>query len=140
METQFAQLEALRLLDDKDLRQHVRFLVDLLGEVINERSGETVFQAVEQLRKGFIRLRKQDDPLLRNQLMAQIGELDPATLREVIRAFNLYFSLVNTAEEAYHHHNRLLQQRNCRSLWHGSYLDTLTLLKQDCVTLTQLKS
>jgi len=90
METQFAQLEALRLLDDKDLRQHVRFLVDLLGEVINERSGETVFQAVEQLRKGFIRLRKQDDPLLRNQLMAQIGELDPAPLREVIRAFNLY--------------------------------------------------
>ena len=140
METQFAQLEALRLLDDKDLRQHVRFLVDLLGEVINERSGETVFQAVEQLRKGFIRLRKQDDPLLRNQLMAQIGELDPATLREVIRAFNLYFSLVNTAEEAYHHHNRLLQQRNCRSLWHGSYLDTLTQLKQDGVTLSQLKS
>ncbi len=140
METQFAQLQALSLLEDKDLRSHVRFLVDLLGEVIAERSGDTVFQAVEQLRKGFIRLRKNDDPLLRNQLMAQIGELDAQTLREVIRAFNLYFSLVNTAEEAYHHHNRLIQLRNGGNLWHGSYLDTLTQLKQEGVTLNQLKS
>jgi len=140
METQFAQLQALSLLEDKDLRSHVRFLVDLLGEVIAERSGDSVYQAVELLRKGFIRLRKQDDPLLRNQLMAQIGELDPQTLGEVIRAFNLYFSLVNTAEEAYHHHNRLIQLRNGGNLWHGSYLDTLTQLKQEGVTLNQLKS
>lgn len=139
METQFAQLEALPLLDDKDLRRHVRFLVDLLGEVIAERSGDTVYQAVEQLRKGFIRLRKNDDPLLRNQLMAQIGDLDAHTLGEVVRAFNLYFSLVNTAEEAYHYHNRLLQLRNGGNLWHGSYLDTLTQLKQEGVTLAQLK-
>ena len=119
METQFAQLQALSLLEDKDLRSHVRFLVDLLGEVIAERSGDSVYQAVELLRKGFIRLRKNDDPLLRNQLMAQIGELNTQTLREVIRAFNLYFSLVNTAEEAYHHHNRLIQLRNGGNLWHG---------------------
>ncbi|MEX0614300.1 MAG: phosphoenolpyruvate carboxylase, partial [Methylophaga sp.] len=140
MEAQFAQLQALSLLEDKDLRSHVRFLVDLLGEVIAERSGDNVYQAVELLRKGFIRLRKQDDPLLRNQLMAQIGELDAQTLGEVIRAFNLYFSLVNTAEEAYHHHNRLIQLRNGGNLWHGSYLDTLTQLKQEGVTLNQLKS
>lgn len=140
MEVQFAQLQALSLLEDKDLRSHVRFLVDLLGEVIAERSGDSVYQAVELLRKGFIRLRKQDDPLLRNQLMAQIGELDPQTLGEVIRAFNLYFSLVNTAEEAYHHHNRMIQLRNGGNLWHGSYLDTLTQLKQEGVTLNQLKS
>lgn len=140
MEAQFAQLQALSLLEDKDLRSHVRFLVDLLGEVIAERSGDSVYQAVELLRKGFIRLRKQDDPLLRNQLMAQIGELDAQTLGEVIRAFNLYFSLVNTAEEAYHHHNRLIQLRNGGNLWHGSYLDTLTQLKQEGVTLNQLKS
>ncbi|MCX4188704.1 phosphoenolpyruvate carboxylase [Methylophaga sp. OBS3] len=139
METQFSQLEALPLLDDKDLRRHVRFLVDLLGEVIAERSGDTVYQAVEQLRKGFIRLRKNDDPLLRNQLMAQIGDLDAHTLGEVVRAFNLYFSLVNTAEEAYHYHNRQLQLRNGGNLWHGSYLDTLTQLKQEGVTLAQLK-
>ncbi|AFJ02398.1 Phosphoenolpyruvate carboxylase [Methylophaga frappieri] len=140
MESQFSRGESLNLLEDADLRRHVRFLGDLLGEVIVERSGQAVFETVEQLRKGFIRLRKQDDPLLRNQLMAQLGELDPLTVREVIRAFNLYFSLVNTAEEAFHHHNRMLQLRNGGNLWHGSYHDTLTQLKAEGVTLTQLQA
>ncbi|HCD04785.1 MAG TPA: phosphoenolpyruvate carboxylase, partial [Methylophaga sp.] len=117
--TNVAELE---LLTDKDLRAHVRFLVNLLGEVIAEQSGTTVYQTVEQLRKGFIRLRKEEDPELRQSLKDKIESLDELTLREVIRAFNLYFSLVNTAEEAYHHHNRQIQLRNGGNLWHGSFL------------------
>ena len=135
----FSSAVALDLLMDKDLRSHVRFLVNLLGEVIAEQSGPEVYQVIEQLRKGFIRLRKEDDVELRQTLKDKIESLDELTLREVIRAFNLYFSLVNTAEEAYHHHNRQIQLRNGGNLWHGSFLDTLTQFKNEGVSIKQLQ-
>lgn len=135
----FSNISTLEMLIDKDLRAHVRFLVNLLGEVIAEQSGDEVYQTVEQLRKGFIRLRKEDDAELRQSLKDKIQSLDELTLREVIRAFNLYFSLVNTAEEAYHHHNRQIQLRNGGNLWHGSFLDTLTQFKNEGVSVEQLR-
>ncbi|MCX4188223.1 phosphoenolpyruvate carboxylase [Methylophaga sp. OBS4] len=132
-------VKQLSLLSDKDLRQHVRFLGHILGEVIDERAGRDVFDSVEKLRKGFINLRKDDDAELRTELLSFLYTLDEAMLREVIRAFSMYFSLLNTAEEAFHYHNRMIQLRNGGQLWNGSYLDTLTQLKQDGVTLPQLQ-
>lgn len=130
---------ALESLQDKDLRKHVRFLVNLLGEVIAEHSGESVYQTIETLRKGFIHLRQDEDEEQEQSLIALLNSLGDTTLRDVIRAFSLYFSLVNTAEEAYHHHNRQIALRNGGSLWHGSYLDILTELKSQGVTLSQLQ-
>ncbi|BDZ74587.1 phosphoenolpyruvate carboxylase [Methylophaga marina] len=132
-------VEQLSMLGDKELRQHVRFLGHILGEVIDERAGREVYETVERLRKGFINLRKDDNALLRTELLSFLNTLDATTLREVIRAFNLYFSLLNTAEEAFNYHNRLIQLRNGRDLWHGSYLDTLNQFKQEGVTLEQLQ-
>ncbi|HEC73514.1 MAG TPA: phosphoenolpyruvate carboxylase [Methylophaga aminisulfidivorans] len=132
-------VENLSLLGDKELRQHVRFLGHILGEVIDERAGREVYEAVERLRQGFITLRKDDNALLRTELLSYLNTLEPSLLREVIRAFNLYFSLVNTAEEAFNYHNRLVKLKNGRDLWHGSYLDTLTQFKQEGVNLEQLQ-
>lgn len=132
-------VENLSLLGDKELRQHVRFLGHILGEVIDERAGREVYEAVERLRQGFITLRKDDNALLRTELLSYLNTLEPSLLREIIRAFNLYFSLVNTAEEAFNYHNRLVQLKNGRDLWHGSYLDTLTQFKQEGVSLEQLQ-
>lgn len=130
---------SLPSLQDTDLRKHVRFLVNLLGEVIAEHSGESVYQTIETLRKGFIQLRKGDDAEQEQSLIALLNSLGDTTLRDVIRAFSLYFSLVNTAEEAYHHHNRQIALRNGGSLWRGSYLDILSELKAEGVTLSQLQ-
>ncbi|WP_297808311.1 phosphoenolpyruvate carboxylase [uncultured Methylophaga sp.] len=132
-------VEKLALLDDKDLRQHVRFLGHILGEVIDERAGRQVFDIVEHLRQGFIKLRKGDDATLRTELLSYLNTLDETTLHAVIRAFNLYFSLLNTAEEAFNYHNRMLQLRNGGDLWEGSYLDTLRQFKAAGVTLAQLQ-
>lgn len=132
-------VEKLSLLSDKELRQHVRFLGHILGEVIDERAGREVFETVERLRQGFITLRKDDSAPLRTELLSFLNTLDATTLKEVIRAFSLYFSLLNTAEEAFNYHNRMIQLRNGGELWNGSYLDTLTQLKQEGVSLTQLQ-
>jgi len=79
---------------DKELRSRVRLFGNLLGEVLASQAGHDVLTAVETLRKGYIRLRKKDDPALRARLARQIDKLDPETLSHVVRAFNLYFSLV----------------------------------------------
>lgn len=132
-------VEKLSLLNEKDLRQHVRFLGHILGEVINERAGREVFDTIERLRKGFITLRKDDNAVLRTELLSFLNTLDETTLREVIRAFSMYFSLLNTAEEAFNYHNRMIQLRNGGDLWEGSYLDTLRQFKSAGVTLAQLQ-
>lgn len=132
-------VEKLSLLSDKELRQHVRFLGHILGEVIDERAGREVFETVERLRQGFLNLRKDDNAALRTELLSFLNTLDATTLKEVIRAFSLYFSLLNTAEEAFNYHNRMIQLRNGGELWNGSYLDTLKQLKKDGVSLNQLQ-
>lgn len=129
----------LILLTDADLRRHVRLFGVLLGEVIKDHCPSEVFETVELLRKGFISLSKNDDAELRGKLMDRISLLDEAQLTDVIRAFNLYFSLVNTAEEAHQHHNRMIQLRNNDKLWRGSFNDTLEQFKNEGVTLPQLQ-
>src|SRR6185369_16201338 len=50
-------------------------------------------------RRTTIRLRRDDDPSLRAGLVAELAALDAERAEVVIRAFGLYFRLVNLAEE-----------------------------------------
>ena len=110
---------------DKELRSRVRLFGNLLGEVLASQAGQDVLGAVETLRKGYIRLRKEDNPALRARLAKKIDQLDPDTLSHVVRAFNLYFSLVNIAEEAFQHKERRRHVRQGGPLWRGSFDHTL---------------
>ena len=134
-----SRVDKLALLSDKDLQQHVRFLGHILGDVIQERAGHAVYEAIERLRTGFIALRKNNDAALRTELLAYLNTLDADTLREITRAFSMYFALLNTAEEAFHHHNRQIQLRNGDDLWNGSYLATLKQFKQEGLGLAQVQ-
>jgi phosphoenolpyruvate carboxylase len=110
---------------DKELRSRVRLFGDLLGEVLHEHAGADILATVESLRKGYIRLRREENPRLRARLTQEINDLDPQVLSDVIRAFNLYFSLVNIAEEAFQHRQRRKQARKYGLLWIGSFQRTL---------------
>ncbi|MBT8063358.1 MAG: phosphoenolpyruvate carboxylase, partial [Gammaproteobacteria bacterium] len=105
---------------DKELRSRVRLFGNLLGEVLREHAGEDILRAVEALRKGYIRLRKEEDERLRARLTHITTRLGPDELTDVIRAFNLYFSLVNVAEEAFQHSERRKRLRKHDRLWRGS--------------------
>ena len=88
------QAEQVTNVQDKNLRSRVRLFGNLLGEVLREQSGEGIFYAVESLRKGYIRLRTEENDKLAKRLSRLIENLTPNELTDVIRAFNLYFSLV----------------------------------------------
>jgi len=110
---------------DKELRSRVRLFGNLLGEVLASQAGHDVLAAVETLRKGYIRLRKEDNPALRARMAKTIDRLRPETLSAVVRAFNIYFSLVNIAEEAFQHKERRRHARQGGPLWRGSFDHTL---------------
>jgi phosphoenolpyruvate carboxylase len=110
---------------DKELRSRVRLFGNLLGEVLREHAGEDILAAVESLRKGYIKLRREENPSLRDRLTRNISNLEPDALTDVIRAFNLYFSLVNIAEEAFQHRQRRKQARRHGLSWIGSFQRTL---------------
>jgi phosphoenolpyruvate carboxylase len=110
---------------DHLLRRRVRLFGDLLGEVLQEQTGSGVLSAVETLRKGYIRLRSQENPALRKRLARLIEGLTPNELTYVIRAYNIYFSLVNIAEEAFQHRERRRRFRKHGPLWTGTFTRTL---------------
>ena len=110
---------------DKELRSRVRLFGTLLGEVLREQVGEKSFTIVERLRKGYIKLAEKPDQRLSERLQRLIDSLQPETLGDVVRAFSIYFMLVNIAEEAYLHRQRRRIAGKGGELWEGSFDHTL---------------
>ncbi len=115
---------------DRKLRQRVKLLGRLLGLVLQEQAPPQVFQVVERLRRGYIRLHREEDERRRERLARLIDRLDQDLTGQVIRAFSTYFSLVNVAEEAALQDRRRRYLQTGTPLWTGSFEATLRALKE----------
>jgi phosphoenolpyruvate carboxylase len=124
---------------DAPLRARVRLFGDVLGRVLRSQEPPQVLEAVEALRRGYTALREEDDPALRARLQKLIAELPPAVLTRVVRAFAVFFSLLNIAEEAHQHHCRRQQVRSGKRLWKGSFDATLRELRAQGIQPAQLQ-
>ncbi len=125
---------------DRQLRSRVRLLGDILGRLLREHAGRQVFSAVETLRKGHISLRKQDNPRKRRRLARLLESLDPSSLVHVVRAFSIYFSLVNVAEEAYQHRQRRRELSRHGPTWTGSFGRVLQELHDQGMSAEQMQT
>ena len=83
------------------LWRDIDFLGKMLEDVILTHAGETVLKAVEHTRETTAQLRQKHQPHLEKQFLQWIKTLDLRTATRVIRAFALYFQLVNLAEEVH---------------------------------------
>ncbi len=93
------------------LRGDVRLVGRLLGEVLTEEEGPSLFALVEEVRRECVVLRQAADGRDRQSaLLARLTAADPATRMGVARAFTLFFTLVNTAEQVH----RLRRRRRHR--------------------------
>lgn len=86
---------------ERESRSRVKLLGKLLGQVIQEQAGSQTYELVEFLRAGFVNLHRHKDAETRKTLLKTIENLEAKTLTDVIRAFNLYFSLFNVVEEQF---------------------------------------
>jgi len=126
---------------DKELRSRVKLLGKLVGNVLLKHESPEVFHAVESLRTGFIQLRKRDSEARRKALIKLINGLKPAVISQVVRAFTLYFNLVNIAEEDYLHRlRRNSVQQQGHATWVGSFHHTLEEFKDQGISVEQLQT
>ncbi len=125
--------------DDSALRARVKLFGNILGEILHEHAGGKVFEAVETLRKGHIELRTKNDDQKRAELAKLVESLDSETVVHVVRAFSIYFSLVNIAEEDFLHEKRRRMVNQGEQLWQGSFLETLRELQQQDINADQLQ-
>jgi len=85
-------------LHNRGVRQDVRELGALLGDVLKEQTSTGSFETVEQLRKASIAYREGEIDS-REELRSTIDQLSPGDEGDVARAFATYFELINLAEE-----------------------------------------
>ena len=83
----------------KKLSSNIRELGYLLGEVLIEQEGKQLFENVEKLRGLTKGLRSNYKPETIKKVKAIVTQLDYKESYNVIKAFSIYFILVNAADE-----------------------------------------
>lgn len=91
------------MIDDKDsqLREDIRLLGALLGEIIAEQQGLPVFTAIEEVRQLSVQYRRFDDKAARTKLEARLEELTQDETISLIRSFSIFSMLSNIAEDCH---------------------------------------
>ncbi|NNE09776.1 MAG: phosphoenolpyruvate carboxylase, partial [Gemmatimonadetes bacterium] len=87
-------------IDDK-LRRNIRELGDLLGEVLVEQEGAALLDTVEKLRGLTKKWRTGSGAGVRRSMKAIVSKLSAPEAYNVIKAFSIYFILVNAADEVH---------------------------------------
>ena len=93
---------------DEPLRRDINLLGRVLGQVIVEQEGKGLFGAEEEIRLLCKRLRFDYDPELDERLRKRVERMGAEDLGRIVRAFSVYFQLVNIAER-YHRIRRRRQ-------------------------------
>ncbi|MGB7481222.1 MAG: phosphoenolpyruvate carboxylase [Burkholderiaceae bacterium] len=91
---------------DKDapLKEDIRLLGRLLGEVLRDQEGDAVYGVVETIRQTAVRFRRESDPQAGADLDRLLKKLTRDQTISVVRAFSYFSHLANIAEDQ--HHNR----------------------------------
>lgn len=125
---------------DSLLSVNIRLLGNILGEVIQEQEGKDFFALEEYIRHSTKAYRKTASKKIASALQKKISTLNVDSLRKLIRAFSIYFQIVNIAEQ--HHRIQRLrnQKRNTKNNFtHGSLRKTLEIAKKKKVSSAEMK-
>ncbi|MFP5111025.1 phosphoenolpyruvate carboxylase [Bacillaceae bacterium C204] len=80
------------------LRRDVKLLGNILGEILINHGGSELLDKVEKIRLMCKTLREHFDQSIYDALKEEISSLDAPMRKQVIRAFSMYFHLINAAE------------------------------------------
>lgn len=126
--------------EDKDqaLRDDVRMLGRLVGDLLREQGGDELFEFVESARLRAIRRREgneRDD----ERLSDLVRDLDLSLALPVIRSFSTYFQMVNTAEKVHRIRRRREYLQEVGQYQPGGLEETLVKLKAKGLGLDELQ-
>jgi phosphoenolpyruvate carboxylase len=128
------------MFEDKDqaLRDDVRTLGAMVGDLIKEQGGDELFDFVENARRRSIR-RREGNEKPGEELSKLVENLDPDLALQVIRSFSTYFQMVNTAEKVHRIRRRREYLREVGHYQPGGFEDTLVKLKASGMTADELQ-
>ena len=118
------------MFEDKDqaLRDDVRTLGKMVGDLIHEQGGDELFDFVENARQRSIR-RREENERPGEELAELVKNLDPTQALQVIRSFSTYFQMVNTAEKVHRIRRRREYLQEVGHYQPGGFEETLVKLK-----------
>jgi len=89
---------------DKDapLKEDIRLLGRLLGDVLRDQEGEEVYAVVETIRQTAVRFRREADAGAAKELDGMLKILTKEQTISVVRAFSYFSHLANIAEDQHH--------------------------------------
>ncbi len=133
--------ETLREVDlppsDQPLREDVKRLGALVGEVIADQEGEAFFERVEALRRLAIQRREQHASL--GELAAAVDGLPLDDAEALVRSFATYFGVVNLAERIHRIRRRRDYQKQAEvAPQPGGLLAVVSELKQSGLGFDEL--
>ncbi|TYP67375.1 phosphoenolpyruvate carboxylase [Paenibacillus methanolicus] len=123
------------------LRRDVRFLGNILGDVLVHQGGRELLDIVEKIREMSKALRAEFIPELFAEFKQVINNLDPEIRHQVIRAFAIYFQLVNIAEQNHRVRRKRDYERSAgETVQPGSIESAIQVLKEQGIAIEDVKS
>jgi len=95
-------------IQDVPLKREIKELGIILGNVLKEQAGQSLYETVEKLRALTKQLRTEYSELTLDEIKSVINSLSIEKANKVVKAFSIYFILVNAADEIH----RIRIQRN----------------------------
>jgi phosphoenolpyruvate carboxylase len=126
---EFAERDAL-------LRDDVRRLGQMVGEMLAEQVSAELLDQVESVRRAAIERREQDKPI--DELASRLATVPTGDAESLVRAFATYFGVVNIAERVHRIRRRRDYQRNSGEPQPGGLSAVLRDLRASGVTLEEL--
>src|SRR5689334_20162160 len=121
-------------LKDAALRDDVHTLGGLVGDVLRDQGGATLFEAVEGDRQTAIGRRSgdSDDTI---QLSLRTRNRDAAQAQDLVRAFSTWFQMVNMAEKVHRIRRRRQYLSSDSAPQPGGIEEAIGILKSKGITL-----
>ena len=128
---EFAETDAL-------LRDDVRRLGAMVGEMLAEQVSPALLEQVEAVRRAAIARRENDEPV--DALAAELAQVSPANADALVRAFSAWFGAINLAERVHRIRRRRDHQRSDDGPQPGGLEAVLADLHAEGVTLDELQA
>ncbi len=127
---------------DKDapLKEDIRLLGRMLGDVLRDKEGESVFDVVETIRQTAVRFRREADAQAGANLDRLLKKLTREQTISVVRAFSYFSHLANIAEDQHHNRRRRAHLLAGSAPQQGSVAYALSRLDEAGVPVTAIRN
>ena len=120
-----------------DQNQSSEFLTSVLGSVLEQQESPAFIEAFQQLQHAFKQSSKQDLDK-ESHIYKTIESYSPEMVTKIIRASNIYFHLINIADERRNYQQRSQQYES--HLWKSSFNGIIETLKSRSYTAKDVEN